>query len=55
MSEFELAWIQRRSAALVREDIVPAAAKMIAIQEVVSNRERLRQKAASASSDAQRN
>ncbi|MFK8052531.1 MAG: hypothetical protein AB8F65_06125 [Woeseiaceae bacterium] len=37
-SEFDLAWIRRRTQALIAEDLVPAAAKIIAAQEVLKRR-----------------
>ncbi len=39
MTEIDIAWIRRRAQELEREDITPAAARMIAIQEVCKRRE----------------
>ena len=39
MTEIDIAWIRRRAQELERDDITPAAARMIAIQEVCKRRE----------------
>lgn len=39
MTEFDLAWIRRRTRTLIERDIMPAAAKMIAIQEALKRRQ----------------
>ncbi|MEL7023688.1 MAG: hypothetical protein AAGL69_08045 [Pseudomonadota bacterium] len=41
ISEFEKAWIERRTRQLVREDLYYAAARMIAMREMEKIRERL--------------
>lgn len=39
MTEIDIAWIRRRAQELERDDLTPAAARMIAIQEVCKRRE----------------
>lgn len=45
MTEIDIAWIRRRAQELEREDLTPAAARMIAIQEVCKRRESQKRRA----------
>ncbi|MEO1594228.1 MAG: hypothetical protein AAFS02_03160 [Pseudomonadota bacterium] len=45
MTEIDIAWIRRRAQELERDDITPAAARIIAIQEVCKRRESQDQRA----------